>query len=279
MECLNCRLSNHTANNCVVTDEDIILLEKCKNKILLKQNKINDNKNKLFHKDNSEINEKIKKFENIQKEIILKYDKIYHELNLKKEIAKTTQDKQNNVPEPTNANLKLQNNASESTNANLKLQDNTSEPTNENLKLQDKQNENKTDEPLYKCLYCDKKFTTKNGANYHGFKFCKNNPKLKQKSSNNNEQYYKKTIPISVKRQVWNNYVGEEIGKSKCYCCKLTEITQMNFNAGHIISEKNGGEINANNLRPICQSCNSSMGIMNMDEYIQKYNLHDTLKN
>lgn len=251
MECLNCRLLNHTTDKCVVTDEDIILLEKCKNKILLKQNKINDNKNKLFHKDDSEINEKIKKFENIQKEIILKYDKIYHELNLKKGIAKTTQYTQNNVPEPTN----------------------------ENLKLQDKQNENHTDEPLYKCLYCDKKFTTKNGANYHGFKFCKNNPKSKQKSTNNDDQYHKKTIPISVKRQVWNNYVGEEIGKSKCYCCKLTEITQMNFNAGHIISEKNGGEINANNLRPICQSCNSSMGIMNMDEYIKKYNLHDTSKN
>jgi hypothetical protein len=84
----------------------------------------------------------------------------------------------------------------------------------------------------------------------------------------------KKTIPSTVKRLVWNNYIGENIGKSKCYCCKLTDITQLSFHCGHIISEKNGGKVDINNLRPICQNCNSSMGTTNMNDFINKYKLH-----
>ena len=45
----------------------------------------------------------------------------------------------------------------------------------------------------------------------------------------------------------------------------------MSFHCGHIIAESKGGELSVNNLKPICQSCNSSMGTQNMDEYIKKY--------
>ena len=38
-----------------------------------------------------------------------------------------------------------------------------------------------------------------------------------------------------------------------------------------IISEKNGGEINVDNIIPICSDCNSSMGYTNMDKFITKY--------
>lgn len=90
----------------------------------------------------------------------------------------------------------------------------------------------------------------------------------------NNTTTTKKHIPIAVKRLVWNRYIGEEIGKSKCYCCRLTDITQLTFHCGHVISEKDGGEIEVRNLRPICQSCNSSMGTTNMKKFIKKFNLH-----
>ena len=50
----------------------------------------------------------------------------------------------------------------------------------------------------------------------------------------------------------------------------------MSFHCGHIISEANGGEIKLDNLRPICHSCNSSMGTVNMDEFIIKYGLTAT---
>lgn len=85
----------------------------------------------------------------------------------------------------------------------------------------------------------------------------------------------KQPIPAAVKRIVWNRYIGETIGKSKCLCCKVTDITQLSFHCGHVIAEANGGTIEITNLRPICQNCNSSMRTMNMDEFIEKYNLHN----
>ena len=89
----------------------------------------------------------------------------------------------------------------------------------------------------------------------------------------------KQPIPAAVKRIVWNKYIGETIGKSKCLCCNVTEITQLSFHCGHVIAEANGGTIDITNLRPICQNCNSSMRTMNMDDFINKYRLHDTQNN
>lgn len=97
---------------------------------------------------------------------------------------------------------------------------------------------------------------------------------LPQPNETNQTYQTKKSIPIAVKRLVWNKYIGEDIGKSKCYCCKLSSITQLSFHCGHVVAEKNGGDINVDNLRPICQSCNSSMGTINMNDYISKYSLH-----
>ena len=65
-----------------------------------------------------------------------------------------------------------------------------------------------------------------------------------------------------------NRHVGEEIGKAKCLCYKLTDITQLSFSCGHIIPESKGGKLILDNLKPICQSCNSSMGTNNMHDYI-----------
>ncbi len=54
---------------------------------------------------------------------------------------------------------------------------------------------------------------------------------------------------------------------------KLTDITQLNFSCGHILAEANGGALHVSNLRPICVSCNSSMGTKNMNEFIKEYGL------
>lgn len=79
----------------------------------------------------------------------------------------------------------------------------------------------------------------------------------------------KKAIPATIKRLVWNTNIGEMIGKSKCLCCKSTDITQMSFNCGHIVAEANGGDTIVSNLKPICQNCNSSMGTKNMDDFMK----------
>jgi 5-methylcytosine-specific restriction endonuclease McrA len=83
----------------------------------------------------------------------------------------------------------------------------------------------------------------------------------------------KKSIPKKIKTLSWNTYIGEEIGMTECLCCKTTKITQLNFHCGHIVSDKNGGSIKVNNLRPICAECNLSMGSKNMDEFMNEYGL------
>jgi hypothetical protein len=88
------------------------------------------------------------------------------------------------------------------------------------------------------------------------------------KEDNKKLKYKKKKISATLKRLVWNKWIGEEIGKSKCLCCKITDITQLSFHCGHIIPESKGGETNLSNLKPICQNCNSSMGTLNMDDFI-----------
>ena len=80
-------------------------------------------------------------------------------------------------------------------------------------------------------------------------------------------KYKKKSIPLALKKLVWNKYIGEEIGKAKCLCCGLTDISQISFNCGHIIAEVNSGQLCIDNLMPICQNCNSSMGSKNLLEF------------
>jgi len=96
-----------------------------------------------------------------------------------------------------------------------------------------------------------------------------NSPSKKVNEPDGSVKKKKKTISSTIKKLVWNTNIGEEFGKSKCMCCKSTDITQMSFNCGHVIAEANGGETIVSNLKPICQNCNSSMGTKNMNDFIK----------
>jgi hypothetical protein len=80
----------------------------------------------------------------------------------------------------------------------------------------------------------------------------------------------KRAIPKKLKIDVWNYYVSEEIGKTKCMCCQSSEIIQGHFEAGHVISERDGGPTNIENLRPVCSLCNKSMGARNMLDFMRE---------
>ena len=84
----------------------------------------------------------------------------------------------------------------------------------------------------------------------------------------------KQSIPKNVRIIIWNHYIGEDIIKHKCLCCKKALISNTNFEVGHVISEKNGGTHEINNLRPICFACNHSMGTENMIDFVVKYGLY-----
>ena len=97
--------------------------------------------------------------------------------------------------------------------------------------------------------------------------------KLKlQKQQEEDEQKKKKSkIPKNVKINVWNTHIDPNIQRHKCLCCKKSIISITEFHVGHVISENAGGTLEINNLRPICASCNYSMGTTNMIDYIVKY--------
>lgn len=83
----------------------------------------------------------------------------------------------------------------------------------------------------------------------------------------------KQSIPKVLRKQTWSLYIGIENGKSKCFCCRIEDITVFDFHCGHVISEKKGGALTTENLRPICKSCNLSMGTKCMFDFINEHKL------
>lgn len=81
----------------------------------------------------------------------------------------------------------------------------------------------------------------------------------------------RKSIPAPLKKQIWEKYISIDLRKGKCFCCKTTDIMESDFHAGHIISDKDKGKVELENLRPLCSKCNLSMGSENMFEFISKY--------
>ena len=92
------------------------------------------------------------------------------------------------------------------------------------------------------------------------------NKKINKKQK---KQVYKKQyIPKAVKRIIWEYYNGQEFYKAKCnvkWCKNI--ITPFDFHTGHNIPESKGGTTTLDNLRPICASCNLSMGRKSIDTW------------
>lgn len=92
-----------------------------------------------------------------------------------------------------------------------------------------------------------------------------------ENSYKSNSSYVKCKIPKRVKDLCWDRYIGEDNMTGNCYCCKTAKISYKSFQCGHVMAECKGGKTNIENLRPICSACNSSMGTMNMYEFMEKY--------
>lgn len=85
-----------------------------------------------------------------------------------------------------------------------------------------------------------------------------------------NEASVRKTIPKSLKSKLWKQYFENSM-IGKCYCCS-SEIDGLgNWEAGHIQAAALGGADTIENLRPVCSTCNKSMGTMHMDEFKKKF--------
>jgi hypothetical protein len=87
-------------------------------------------------------------------------------------------------------------------------------------------------------------------------------------SAASSKKYKKSKIPRALREQVWIQKAGRVFDK-KCavsWCENL--INAFNFQAGHNIPESRGGKTNIENLVPICDRCNFSMGAQySIDEW------------
>ena len=80
----------------------------------------------------------------------------------------------------------------------------------------------------------------------------------------------RKNIPKTLKNKVWDKYIGKEKGIGKCICCDC-EIDSKNFECGHVISVNKGGPTTIENMRPICNVCNKSMGDKNLFDFKENH--------
>jgi hypothetical protein len=93
---------------------------------------------------------------------------------------------------------------------------------------------------------------------YLGYIFIKNENDIKRKK-----------IPTTVRHKLWRQYYQDSMN-GNCYLC-MCNITIENYHAGHIISVRNGGTNNIDNLKIVCSLCNLSMGTQNLEEFKQRY--------
>jgi hypothetical protein len=80
------------------------------------------------------------------------------------------------------------------------------------------------------------------------------------------EKQKRKGLSKKIRTIIWDKHIGPNNRKGPCYTCNdLIDIN--NFDCGHIVSVKNGGEDTIDNLRPICRECNLSCGYKNLDDF------------
>jgi len=63
--------------------------------------------------------------------------------------------------------------------------------------------------------------------------------------------------PLRIR--VWKKYFNN-VFEALCPMCKENSINALHFECGHDIAASIGGPSNLDNLRPICSTCNKSMG-------------------
>ena len=88
---------------------------------------------------------------------------------------------------------------------------------------------------------------------------------------NSNKVKKKINIPKKLRDDCWNKNIGKSRGAVYCIVCNIEKIYMNKFEAGHIVSEKNGGSLILENLIPICSGCNRSMGANNMTDWVKTF--------
>lgn len=71
----------------------------------------------------------------------------------------------------------------------------------------------------------------------------------------NTENIQEGSVIEKIRMNVWNTYIGETVGKTKCLLCENNNIQQLSFYCGYVTPKSLGGDHRIENLRPICLTC------------------------
>ena len=92
----------------------------------------------------------------------------------------------------------------------------------------------------------------------------------------------KKKLAISpaIRNEMWELYFPK-CTEGICFVCNQIIVCHGNrsntYQAGHVLSEANGGLITLENLRPVCKTCNTKMGVKHMLEYAKEIGVFNAL--
>ena len=81
----------------------------------------------------------------------------------------------------------------------------------------------------------------------------------------------KQNITKTTKVATWKLRFNGKINTEMCPVCNITCINPYECSFGHVLAEANGGRANANNLIPVCTSCNLSMGKTHMLTFVREH--------
>lgn len=85
------------------------------------------------------------------------------------------------------------------------------------------------------------------------------------------KKYKKKSIPGTLRAQVWRKYNGNKLD-GECFCCKTNlSFDSSNYHCGHVIPEAKGGPTTLENLRPVCARCNTTMRTQNLNDFMYHF--------
>jgi len=73
------------------------------------------------------------------------------------------------------------------------------------------------------------------------------------------------------RHKLWSGHYGKSM-EAVCKLCEMNTISVSQFDAGHVLSRKDGGSNMLENLVPICRACNLAMGTENMLDFARRIN-------
>jgi len=73
------------------------------------------------------------------------------------------------------------------------------------------------------------------------------------------------------RHKLWSGHYGKSM-EAVCKICEMNMISVSQFDAGHVLSRKDGGSNMLENLVPICRACNLAMGAEHMLDFARRIN-------